>query len=220
MTSTIKSLTLWRSTKHGCLDFVEIIPKPFAGGNYFRSLNRFNPNEDDLVKKLVAEFVKDFKIEYMSSKITKTFQQLREREATEVAREVLCEELIVKPEDPQHISCASSNNDSNSDENTITQSELQQKLATLDKDDELLKLYKDNSCSVCLSNYKEILDDKFHIVVPSCGHPLCCQCADEILLSKKKKCPQCRENVTVDSFKVMKFNTDMKVESKDQKLYF
>ena len=57
-------------------------------------------------------------------------------------------------------------------------------------------------------------------MVPSCGHPLCCQCADDILLSGKKKCPQCRENVTDDSFKVMKFNTDMKVESKDQKLYF
>ena len=63
MTSTIKSLTLWRSIKHGCLDFVEIIPKPFAGGNYFRSLNWFYPNEDDLVKKLVAEFVEDFKIQ-------------------------------------------------------------------------------------------------------------------------------------------------------------
>ena len=218
MTSTIKSFTLWRSSNNGYLDFVDITSKPDGRSNYFRSLNQFNPNEDDLVEKLVAEFVADFNIEYMSSKITETFKQLRERDAGD--NNHLCEELIVKPEGPQHVSCTSSNSHSNSDENAITQSELQQKLATLEKDDELLKFYQDKSCSVCLSNYKEILDDKLHILVPSCGHPLCCQCADEILLSEKKECPQCRGNITADSFELMKFNTDMMVESKGKKLYF
>ena len=160
MSITIKSLTLWRSSQNGRLKFVEIISKPDFRGNYFRSFSLLNSSEDDLVKKLVAKFVADFNIESMGSKIIKTFRELRERDID--GNNFVCEKLDV----PQHISCKSSQNHSISDENTVTQSELSQKLATLDKNDKVLKFYEDNKCCVCLNSYKEILDDKLHIVVP------------------------------------------------------
>ena len=67
-------------------------------------------------------------------------------------------------------------------ENRVSQRELKQKLAEADKDCDVIKFFEGKTCSVCLGNYKEILDEDLHIVVPSCGHPLCCKCADNILV--------------------------------------
>ena len=50
-----------------------------------------------------------------------------------------------------------------------------------------IQQFEDNECCVCLSNYKEILDEDLHIVIPSCGHPLCCKCADNIVYGEKKQ---------------------------------
>ena len=68
-------------------------------------------------------------------------------------------------------------------ENEVSQCELNEKLKTVDKKSEVFKFFEDNKCSVCLSDYIEIVDEYLHIVVPSCGHPLCCSCADDILVS-------------------------------------
>ena len=80
-----------------------------------------------------------------------------------------------------------------------------------------MKFFEDNTCSVCLSSYKEILDDNLHIVIPTCGHPLCCECADNILRRKKKECPRCRGNITADSFNLMKFNADLEMVAQEQR---
>ena len=101
-------------------------------------------------------------------------------------------------------------------ETGISQSELKQKLSDLEKDSEVVKGFEDKSCPVCLSNYKEILDDDLHIVIPTCGHPLCCKCADTLLLSVKKECPQCRGRVTSQSFNLMKFNADLEIDTENQ----
>ena len=82
-----------------------------------------------------------------------------------------------------------------------------------------MKFLEDNKCSVCLNNFKKIFDDNLHIVVPSCGHPLCCECADNILKSTKKECPRCRGNTTVDDFNLMKFNADLQMETRDQRVF-
>ena len=82
-----------------------------------------------------------------------------------------------------------------------------------------MKFFVENKCSVCLSSYKEITDDNLHIVIPTCGHPLCCQCADNILVSEKKECPRCRGNITANSFDLMKFNADLELDSQDQKVF-
>ena len=103
--------------------------------------------------------------------------------------------------------------------NEVSQCELKQKLIETDKDSETTKFFEDNKCSVCLSNYKEIVDECLHIVVPSCGHPLCCKCADNILVSEKKECPSCRGNFTSESFDLLKFNEDLTVNSEDRRLF-
>ena len=111
-------------------------------------------------------------------------------------------------------------------ENEISQSEVQQKLAIVENDMkffvrfyEAMKFFEDNKCSVCLSNYKEILDDDLHIVIPYCGHPLCCKCADNILKSEKNECPRCKENVTATSFNLMKFNADLQMVTQYQRVF-
>ena len=104
------------------------------------------------------------------------------------------------------------------EESRVSQSELKQKLAAVVKGSEVLNFFEDKKCSVCLSNYKEILDEDLHIVVQSCGHPLCCKCADNVLQSKKE-CPQCRKRITAESFSLMKFNADLKIDTCKQKVF-
>ena len=101
----------------------------------------------------------------------------------------------------------------------LSQSELKQQLSTLDKNSKVMKTFEGNKCSVCLSNYKEILDEDLHIVVPSCGHPLCCKCADGILDSEKIECPQCRERITLQSFNLMKFNAGLEIDTENQRVF-
>ena len=63
-----------------------------------------------------------------------------------------------------------------SSENNVTpQSLLKEKLKNAKKD--VVKFFEENSCPVCLSSYKEILDEDLHIVVSKCGHPFCCKCS-------------------------------------------
>ena len=104
-------------------------------------------------------------------------------------------------------------------ENGISQSELKLRLATLNKDSEVLKFFEDKTCPVCLSNYKEILDEDLHIVIPTCGHPLCCKCAEVILDSVKKECPLCRGRITAQSFNLMKFNADLEIDTENQLVF-
>ena len=112
-----------------------------------------------------------------------------------------------------HVSCATKSDGdcttTATKNNEVSQVELKNKLAAADKDSIVLKLYEDIKCSVCLNNYKEILDEDNHIVILSCGHPLCCKCADNILKIEKKECPQCRGKITAKSFNLMKFNADL-----------
>ena len=82
-----------------------------------------------------------------------------------------------------------------------------------------MKFFEENKCSVCLSSYNEILEGKLQIVIPSCGHPLCCECANNILMGTTKECPRCRGNITADSFNLMKFNTDLQMEAQDQRVF-
>ena len=121
---------------------------------------------------------------------------------------------------PTHTSCSKNKKENSRDlaGNEISQSDLKQKLASLDQNAIALKFFEKNNCDVCLSNYKEIVDEDLHIVVPRCGHPLCCKCADEI--SESGKCPQCRGNITNDSFELLRINSDLEVVLENQRIFF
>ena len=122
---------------------------------------------------------------------------------------------------PKHLSCRLKENLCTVlDEILILQSDVKERLKTLDKNSRIVKIFEDNKCPVCLSNYKEIFEEDLHILIPSCGHPLCCNCADNILLSKKKECPQCRGKVDACSFNLMNFNDSLEINTQDQKVFF
>ena len=189
-----------------------------------------NNNEDEAVIQLFDKFVERFYLDYPTNtsleqfrlKIIQGFDQLRENDLSGNSHEIMKIHMVPKKQLEPHFSCKMGKNEAvttqESDENNISQSDLKQKLAIVEKDSRVLNFFEDNKCSVCLSSYKEILVDNLHIVVPTCGHPLCCQCADNILMSEKHKCPSCRGNLTSDSFNLMKFNTDLQV-TQDQRVF-
>ena len=98
---------------------------------------------------------------------------------------------------------------------------MKEKLKNVEND--VMKFFEVHNCPVCLSNYKEILDEDLHIVVSTCGHPLCCKCADRIVLSSKKECPRCKVYIGADfgekPFRLMKFDAGLKVDAEEQKLF-
>ena len=160
---------------------------------------------------------------YLKPQILEAISEMRENNTGDGREQT--KELVVPPKLKlkPHSSCKMNQNVvSNGQAKTETedcQSELKQKLSTLDKNTKVLKTFKDNKCSVCLSDYKEILDEDNHIVIPSCGHPLCCKCADGILDSEKKECPQCRGQITLQSFNLMNFNADLEVDTENQRVF-
>ena len=159
-------------------------------------------------------------IKQIKTQILEAIKQMKENDRDNES--IQTKEIVVPPKEiiKPHSLCKINQNVASSvqalPENGICQSELKQRLSTLDKDNEVLKVFKDNKCSVCLSNYKEILDEDLHIVVPSCGHPLCCKCAEVILNSERKECPLCRERITSQSFNLMKFNADLEIDRENQ----
>jgi len=83
---------------------------------------------------------------------------------------------------------------------------------------EEVEFFNSHACCVCMETYKEVIDGDHHIVAPSCGHPICCKCADSIL-ARKPECPICKVKVDKDSFELMKFGGDLRPDLKKQKLY-
>ena len=178
-------------------------------------------SEKEAVSIIANDFAKDYKSEYYKEKIVQGFHQLRLRPVTDTFSDYIDIPVLPNQLEP-HFSCKMKNVDSSTTDlkvNEVSQCELKQKLTETDKDSETMKFFEDNKCSVCLSNYKEIVDECLHIVVPSCGHPLCCKCADNILVSEKKECPSCRGFITAQSFDLMKFNGDLTVNFEDKRLF-
>ena len=62
-----------------------------------------------------------------------------------------------------------------SDGNEVYQSELKQNLAIVRKYSKVNRVFEENQCSGCLSNCKEIFENDLHIIIPYCGHLLCCE---------------------------------------------
>ena len=214
-----------RSSKNGCWRRLALILYQNNKLSNFRDCFVLSTidceEEDDLICDrtfIFDQFLVNFNLVFMKSKILQMFYQMRENDTSGNSWESI--KLPVVPEEVPHSSCNLKNYNEfttrNSGENKIAQCEIKHKL--VDADNAIKKFFDENQCSVCLGSYKEILDDNFHLVVPSCGHPLCCACADRILVSTKKECPRCRGSVTAESFNLMKFNTDLELDQ-DQTVY-
>ena len=225
-----KSIIIERSSKVGLWERLQIILLDKHKNVWWDKTIDNSPayiNEADGTKVIVDRFLRaypDFK--RLKPDILNGFKQLQENDFRRNNGSVWnfgIMEISVVQKDQEHISCQENENDDSTTEssgiNEISQSELQQKLAVVEKNNKVMKFFEDNQCSVCLSSYKEILDEDLHIVVPSCGHPLCCKCADNILVSEKKQCPRCRGNITAQSFRLMKFNADLAMETQNQTVF-
>ena len=172
-------------------------------------------NEDDIISDtnfIFDEFLESLSLQFMKSKVLQTFHRMRENDLNGDGLETT--KLPVVLEEETHFSCGSENNNKFtrvSEAGEIPQCEIKHELANADS--AVAKFFDENQCSVCLGSYKELLDGNLHLVVPSCGHPLCCGCADKILRSAKKECPRCRESITAKSFNLMKFKSNLEMSS-------
>ena len=219
MSNIIKEVEIWRGSINYHYDYILlrilIDDRFYASDMEYRSISI----EDEAVIQLLDDFVEEYQPDFPTSiiteqlrvKIIEGFRQLRDSDFddhSERRHENLIISSLLEEQPELHFSCKSKKHEDSatqsSGENETFQSEIKQKLATFQKDGRTMKFFEDNKCSVCLSSYKEVLDENLHIVVPSCGHPLCCGCADNILKSAKKECPRCRGNITADSFNLMK----------------
>ena len=183
--------------------------------------NREEENNYLQNNEIWSKVCKTLGLMHIKKEILEALSEMRENDIGDGREQT--KEMVVPPKLKPHFSCKMnhnvvSNNQAKT-ETRVSQSELKLKLSFLEKDSKIMKTFEDNICSVCLSNYKEILDEHLHIVIPSCGHPLCCKCADYILDSKKKECPQCRERVTAQSFNLMKFNADLEIDTENQRVF-
>ena len=206
MSNTVYKIKIERSNEDGrwlCLTIkYEVSNRESNQRTRIREYNDGNRNIDDAITTVMDRFIKTFSSTYLQSinldkfkcDMVQGFQQMQEINLYRTKKV-----LFFGPEKQleSHFSCKMNENEYSviqaSIENEVAQSEVQQKLSIVDKDSEVMKFYEDNKCSVCLSNYSEILDDNLHIVIPSCGHPLCCECADNISKSRKKECPRCKK---------------------------
>ena len=190
----------------------------------YREHNFSDRDEDEALSKLLDRFENlrcGFNLKRLRSKFLRGFRYLRENDSNGYSQRSMEIALVAEEQPEPHFSCKKNQNEdsTSSDENIISQAEIKENLAIIEKDNKSMKFFEDNKCCVCLSNYKEVLDDKLHIVVPNCGHPLCCGCADNILKGTKKECPRCRGNITADSFYLMKFNADLEMETQHQTVF-
>ena len=179
---------------------------------------------DKFIEIYYTHYLTNTSLEHLRYNVIQGFRHLRASDLSGISRESMKITLVPKDKLQPHFSCKMYQNETatarESGENKLSQSEIQRKLAIVDKDGKVMKFFEENKCSVCLGNYKEIVNNDLHIVIPLCGHPLCCECADNILRSQKIECPRCRGNITADSFNLLKFNADLQMVTKDQKVFF
>ena len=230
MSNSAKKVEIKRISQNGHWDELALMYcLEFDGwkNNNGKITTNANRNEEDATVYLLDIFVRSYSpsqylrninLDQMRADVLQGFHQLRENDLSGNSRDTMEISLVAKKPLELHFSCKQ-NKTQSSGESEILQSEVQQKLATVDKDSKVMKFFDNNKCSVCLSSYKETLDNDLHIVVPSCGHPLCCGCAYNILVGETKECPRCRGNITAKSFNLMKFNADLEVETQYQRVF-
>ena len=138
--------------------------------------------------------------------------------------------LIVQGVDPEdlrkHISCKEAHRRVKNEvvtrkyakENGLPDVDLKQVLKCLDQNSTEMTFFTQSSCPVCLLNYKKIIKKGHHIVIPFCGHPVCCKCCDN-LLRNDGRCPICRKKYNVSRFDIMKFDINSRQLPHEGNLY-
>ena len=103
--------------------------------------------------------------------------------------------------------------------NGVPNCDMKHHFKRFDNTSQTMKYFNNNKCPVCLASYKEILEKDRHIVIPECGHPICCKCCDEVLRNKPE-CPLGKGYMDIDKFYVMKFDTNLQLLPQERKIYY
>ena len=103
--------------------------------------------------------------------------------------------------------------------NGIESSCVKRTLKNLKANSPAMNFFTQNSCPVCLANYKEVIEEDHHIVIPACGHPICCKCCDE-LLRNDGRCSICRDDYNIDEFDIMIFDINLQPIPHKRKVFY
>ena len=220
MSVVIKDIEILRKSRNGRWTVLCIAVGTNLQSNYFQYCNESNRNENEVISDLLDDFVREFNfLECFKTKILQGFNQLQQNDFSGNSWELMQISLVPQK---SHFSCNKDDGENlhtnESEETEISQSEVLRKLAIVNKDSKVQICFEENRCSVCLSNYKDLLEENLHIVVSSCGHPLCCKCADTILQNANKECPRCRGSINAEC-RTITFNLAMNQIEMKMKLY-
>ena len=226
-----EDLVIKRSRSNGYYVSLKIKMSDEYGGLIGRMVDETSiNNEDETIVELFDDFVEVY-LDYLTShcvdelrlKVIEGFHEMQVNDMNGNSNDHIKIHVVKEAQIESHLSCTKNQNEDDTSKSSgkseISQFEVQQKLAIVDKANKVMTFFEDNKCSVCLSSYKEILNNDLHIVVPTCGHPLCCECTYNIIVSEKKECPRCRGNLTAKSFSLMEFNADLEVETQNQRVF-
>ena len=182
---------------------------------------------------VTCELIDEFKFIYpeltfLEEQIITALENDRER-FLEENREVyniaveqkLCTDLLLK-----HMSCWTKIDKSgavtrkHTKMNGVPTSDIKHHCKRFDGIGAVMDFFETNECPVCKDSYKEILQEDRHITTQPCGHPVCCKCCDEILRANQNStCPICREDMDIEKFDIMKFDTNLQLLPQGSKIY-
>ena len=177
-----------------------------------------NKNESTLTRKVIEEFIYIYpKMKFLLTKF-KTFlsNDCQKFLKTNVPVFSIVEELEVNPEFlRKHMSCWETYGKEKgpftrnfTKKNGIHSSCIKHTLENFEANSPAITFFTENSCPVCMASYKEIIEEDHHIVIPPCGHPVCCKCCDEILRNNGQ-CSRCRDGFDIGKFDTMVYDLNL-----------
>ena len=187
-----------------------------------------NENGNVVTSKLIDEFQFVYpKLSFLKQEIITALENGRQHFLVEnreiykaIEQRYLSTDLLRK-----HISCWTAIDESgvvtrqDSKTNGIPDCDMKYHFKRLNENNPVMNIFNKNECPVCFDSYKKILEEHRHIVIPPCGHPICCNCCDETL-RRKPECPCCRADVDVDELHVMKFNINLQPLPQERSIYY
>ena len=188
-------------------------------------------DENVVTSKIVGEFKALYpRLSYLNQKViaASTFgrQQfmMKDREICNIA----VQQDVSNDQFENHISCCNKIDTSgavtrqNAKNNGIPNYDMKHHFKQFGAEKSVMDFFTENKCSDCRASYNEILEEDQHIVIPQCGHPICCKCCDETLRIKPN-CPLGREDMDIwkkGEFVVMKFDTNLQLLPQERRIYY
>ena len=177
-----------------------------------------NKNESTITRQVMNEFIFFYpKMEFLLTKIETSLSNDRQKylETNEPVHSIV-EELEVNPEFlSKHNSCWEADGKeigpftrNFAKKNGIHSSCIKHMLENFEANSRAMTFFTQNCCPVCLASYKEVIEEDHHIVIPTCGHPVCCKCCDEILRNNGE-CSRCRDVFDKKMFDTMVFDINL-----------